>query len=66
MDCDGRSKRPCQRPRSRGGTPHQAILLDDKHFLNRELYGDAAAGIIGGNTGLRKVGSFREDIVAVR
>jgi transcriptional regulator with GAF, ATPase, and Fis domain len=34
---------------------YQAILLDDKRFLNRELYGDAADGIIGGNTGLRNV-----------
>jgi hydrogenase-4 transcriptional activator len=34
---------------------YQAILLDDKCFLNRELHGDAADGIIGGNTGLRNV-----------
>jgi hydrogenase-4 transcriptional activator len=34
---------------------YQAILLDDKRFLNRELRGDAADGIIGGNTGLRNV-----------
>ena len=34
---------------------YQAILLDDKRFLNRELHGDAADGIIGGNTGLRNV-----------
>lgn len=34
---------------------YQAILLDDKRFLNRELYGDAADGIIGGTTGLRNV-----------
>lgn len=34
---------------------YQAILLDDKRFLNRELHGDAAEGIIGGNTGLRNV-----------
>ena len=34
---------------------YQAILLDDKRFLNRELYGGAADGIIGGNTGLRNV-----------
>ncbi|NVN92561.1 MAG: GAF domain-containing protein, partial [Desulfuromonadales bacterium] len=34
---------------------YQAILLDDKRFLNRELYGDAVDGIIGGNTGLRNV-----------
>jgi hydrogenase-4 transcriptional activator len=34
---------------------YQAILLDDKRFLNRELQGDAADGIIGGNTGLRNV-----------
>ncbi|HWI41744.1 MAG TPA: sigma 54-interacting transcriptional regulator [Verrucomicrobiae bacterium] len=33
---------------------YQTILLDDKRFLNRELYGGASAdGIIGGNTGLR-------------
>lgn len=34
---------------------YQAILLDDKRFLNRELYGGAADEIIGGNTGLRNV-----------
>jgi transcriptional regulator with GAF, ATPase, and Fis domain len=34
---------------------YQAILLDDKRFLNRELHGGAADGIIGGNTGLRNV-----------
>ncbi len=34
---------------------YQAILLDDKRFLNRELHGDAADGIIGGYTGLRNV-----------
>ena len=34
---------------------YQAILLDDKRFLNRELHGDTADGIIGGNTGLRNV-----------
>jgi transcriptional regulator with GAF, ATPase, and Fis domain len=34
---------------------YQAILLDDKRFLNRELHGDASDGIIGGNTGLRNV-----------
>jgi transcriptional regulator with GAF, ATPase, and Fis domain len=34
---------------------YQAILLDDKRFLNRELYGGDADGIIGGNTGLRNV-----------
>lgn len=34
---------------------YQAILLDDKRFLNRELHGDAADGIIGGSTGLRNV-----------
>ncbi len=34
---------------------YQAILLDDKRFLNRELHGDAADGVIGGNTGLRNV-----------
>jgi transcriptional regulator with GAF, ATPase, and Fis domain len=34
---------------------YQAILLDDKRFLSRELYGGAADGIIGGNTGLRNV-----------
>lgn len=31
---------------------YQAILLDDKRFLNRELYGGTADEIIGGNTGL--------------
>jgi hydrogenase-4 transcriptional activator len=34
---------------------YQAILLDDKRFLNRELYGGTADEIIGGNTGLRNV-----------
>jgi len=34
---------------------YQAILLDDKRFLNLELHGDAVDGIIGGNTGLRNV-----------
>jgi hydrogenase-4 transcriptional activator len=34
---------------------YQAILLDDKSFLNRELHGDATDGIIGSNTGLRNV-----------
>jgi transcriptional regulator with GAF, ATPase, and Fis domain len=34
---------------------YQAILLDDKRFLNRELYGGAADEIIGANTGLRNV-----------
>lgn len=34
---------------------YQAILLDDKRFLNWELYGEAAEGIIGGNTGLSHV-----------
>jgi len=34
---------------------YQAILLDDKRFLNWELHGDATDGIIGGNTGLRNV-----------
>ncbi len=34
---------------------YQAILLDDKRFLNQELYGGATDGIIGGNTGLRNV-----------
>ena len=34
---------------------YQAILLDDKRFLNRELHGGGADGIIGGNTGLRNV-----------
>lgn len=34
---------------------YQSILLDDKRFLNRELYGGAADEIIGGNTGLRNV-----------
>lgn len=34
---------------------YQTILLDDKRFLNRELYGGTADEIIGGNTGLRNV-----------
>ncbi|MBU5613881.1 sigma 54-interacting transcriptional regulator [Geomonas azotofigens] len=34
---------------------YQAILLDDKRFLSRELYGGAAEDIIGANTGLRHV-----------
>jgi transcriptional regulator with GAF, ATPase, and Fis domain len=34
---------------------YQAILMDDKRFLNRELHGDDTDGIIGGNTGLRNV-----------
>lgn len=34
---------------------YQAILLDDKRFLNRELHGGAADEIIGANTGLRNV-----------
>jgi transcriptional regulator with GAF, ATPase, and Fis domain len=34
---------------------YQAILQDDKRFLNRELHCDVADGIIGGNTGLRNV-----------
>jgi len=34
---------------------YQAILLDDKRFLNRELHGGDPDGIIGGNTGLRNV-----------
>ena len=34
---------------------YQAILVDDKRFLNRELHGEATDGIIGGNTGLRNV-----------
>ncbi len=34
---------------------YQAILLDDKRFLNRELHDGAADEIIGGNTGLRNV-----------
>lgn len=34
---------------------YQAILLDDKSFLNRELHGDTTSGIIGSNTGLRNV-----------
>ncbi len=34
---------------------YQAILLDDKRFLNRELCGGAADEIIGANTGLRNV-----------
>ena len=34
---------------------YQAILLDDRRFLNWELHGGAADGIIGGNTGLSNV-----------
>ncbi|BDV41624.1 ATPase AAA [Geotalea uraniireducens] len=34
---------------------YQAILQDDKRFLNRELYGSAVDEIIGSNTGLRNV-----------
>ena len=34
---------------------YQAILLDDKRFLNRELHHGAAGEVIGGETGLRKV-----------
>jgi transcriptional regulator with GAF, ATPase, and Fis domain len=34
---------------------YQAILLDDKLFLNRELHGGDPDGIIGGNTGLSNV-----------
>jgi len=34
---------------------YQAILLDDRRFLNRELCGDTADEIIGSNTGLRNV-----------
>lgn len=34
---------------------YQSILLDDKRFLNRELYGGTADEIIGGNTGLSNV-----------
>jgi len=34
---------------------YQAILLDDKHFLNRELNRGIADEIIGANTGLRTV-----------
>ncbi|MEW6429526.1 MAG: sigma 54-interacting transcriptional regulator [Thermodesulfobacteriota bacterium] len=34
---------------------YQAILLDDKRFLNRELYGGAVDEIIGASTGLRNV-----------
>lgn len=34
---------------------YQTILLDDKRFLNRELYGVTTDEIIGGNTGLRNV-----------
>ncbi|MBU5613898.1 sigma 54-interacting transcriptional regulator [Geomonas azotofigens] len=34
---------------------YQAILLDDKRFLNRELHRDGADEIIGANTGLRNV-----------
>ncbi|HEX9078922.1 MAG TPA: sigma 54-interacting transcriptional regulator [Desulfuromonadaceae bacterium] len=34
---------------------YQAILLDDKRFLNRELRGGTADEVIGANTGLRNV-----------
>ncbi|CAG0956914.1 partial Formate hydrogenlyase transcriptional activator, partial [Anaerolineales bacterium] len=34
---------------------YQSILLDDKRFLNRELYGGDAEEIIGDHTGLRNV-----------
>lgn len=34
---------------------YQAVLLDDKRFLNRELCDGAGDEIIGGNTGLRNV-----------
>jgi transcriptional regulator with GAF, ATPase, and Fis domain len=34
---------------------YQAILLDDKRFLNRELHPGYAGKVIGGTTGLRKV-----------
>jgi transcriptional regulator with GAF, ATPase, and Fis domain len=34
---------------------YQAVLLDDKRFLNRELCDSAVDEIIGGNTGLRNV-----------
>jgi len=34
---------------------YQAILLDDKRFLNWELHGGDAEGIIGGSTGLSNV-----------
>jgi hydrogenase-4 transcriptional activator len=34
---------------------YQAILLDDKRFLSRELHRGAAGDVIGGETGLRKV-----------
>jgi transcriptional regulator with GAF, ATPase, and Fis domain len=34
---------------------YQAILLDDKRFLTRELHHGAAGEVIGGETGLRKV-----------
>jgi transcriptional regulator with GAF, ATPase, and Fis domain len=34
---------------------YQAILLDDKHFLNRELNRPSSDEIIGANTGLRNV-----------
>jgi len=34
---------------------YQAILLDDRRFLNRELHGGDADGIIGGSTGLSNV-----------
>lgn len=34
---------------------YQAILLDDRRFLNWELHGGAAEGIIGGSTGLSNV-----------
>ncbi|HTP64833.1 MAG TPA: sigma 54-interacting transcriptional regulator [Geobacteraceae bacterium] len=34
---------------------YQAMLLDDRRFLNRELHGGATDEIIGSNTGLRNV-----------
>ena len=34
---------------------YQAILLDDKRFLSRELHPGIGGGVIGGDTGLRKV-----------
>ena len=37
---------------------YQAILLDDKHFMNRELNRPSSDEIIGANTGLRN-DSFR-------
>lgn len=44
---------------------YQAILLDDKRFLNRELNGDAADEIIGANTGLSNVMEMVRQVAAL-